>query len=383
MSRSNLALSEEPVRGERSETHSRSALAVPSAQGADAAGPSAEAGIPPRWRPVLAITRRVAIWAAFFGGCWLLIDFLSLVIITFIVCYILNSLTTSIIEKFAFRRRVVVAAIFSCLAVIIAVGIIVVFPRAVDEGKRFYNELPQTIRKVEQSASQLIESSLYERIQSLGVESGVHETVGVLAKKATSGVKDFLKFLFHLFLSLILACLILLDLPKMTSGVQALAHSRLGPVYDELAPHLLKFFEMLGKVFEAQVLIATVNTIVTFLGLVLLGIPYSLMLSTTVFFCGFIPVLGVFVSSAPIVLVAFNVGGFLLSAKAIALITFIHILEAYVLNPQIMGEHLAVHPLVVIVVLLLGETFFGVWGLLLGVPVTLYVFRDLLQAAPA
>ncbi|MBI3890707.1 MAG: AI-2E family transporter [Candidatus Wallbacteria bacterium] len=344
--------------------------------------PQVEMGIPARWQPVATVVKRVAIWSGFFGILWVLLEFLSLVVITFIVCYILNSVTEYVTGRFRFRRRVVVACIFGALAVMITVATLVVIPRAVDEGKLFYFQLPQTIRKVEHAASQLLESDLYDKLQSLGVESGFHETAGQLAKKATTGVKDFFKLFFHLFLSLILACLILLDLPKMKAGVESLASSRLGPVYDEVAPHVRKFFEILGKVFEAQIFIASANTLITFVGLLVLDIPFAFMLSTTVFFCGFIPVLGVFVSSVPIVLVAFNVGGFVLSLKAIGLITGVHMTEAYVLNPQIMGEHLSIHPLVVIVVLLIGETFFGVWGLLLGVPVTLYVFRDLLQAAP-
>ena len=51
------------------------------------------------------------------------------------------------------------------------------------------------------------------------------------------------------------------------------------------------------------------NTVLTLIGLLLLDIPLVAMLSVIVFVCSFIPVLGVFISTMPIVLVALNAGG--------------------------------------------------------------------------
>lgn len=325
--------------------------------------------------------RKAGIWAAFFLTVYVLLDFLSLAIITFILCYILNTAAVHLVDRFGWRRRLVITGIFTVILIGLVIGVTVLLPKVIDEGKKLYQDWPQTVEKVEKLLTGLIESTIYGKVQALGVESTLDDLVGVAAKKATSGFNTLVKLVFHLFLSLILAFLILFDLPKMRGGLRMLASSRLRPFYEEIGPHLLKFFEILGKVFEAQVIIATVNTTFTFFGLIFLGIPFFLVMSIGVFFGGFIPVAGVFISSIPIVLVALSHGGFALALKAVGLITFIHIMEAYVLNPQIMGEHLAIHPVVVLCILLLGESFFGVWGLLLGVPVSIYVFRDLLSAA--
>jgi predicted PurR-regulated permease PerM len=102
------------------------------------------------------------------------------------------------------------------------------------------------------------------------------------------------------------------------------------------------------------------------------------MLSVIVFVCSFVPVLGVFISTTPIVLVAMNAGGPQLSLVAIGLVVVIHAIEAYLLNPIIYGKHLKLNPVLTLIILYVGYHAFGLWGMLLGVPVARYFFHDVL-----
>jgi hypothetical protein len=87
------------------------------------------------------------------------------------------------------------------------------------------------------------------------------------------------------------------------------------------------------------------------------------VLSAIVFFCSFIPVVGTFISSTPICLLALQSGGVPTMVLAILLICVIHALETYVLNPQIYGHHMHMNPVLVLIVLTIGGKLFGVWGL--------------------
>ena len=49
----------------------------------------------------------------------------------------------------------------------------------------------------------------------------------------------------------------------------------------------------------------------------------------------------------------------------ILMVTGIHFIEAYGLNPAIYSAHLKLHPLMVLTVLVVAEHTLGVWGLLL------------------
>jgi predicted PurR-regulated permease PerM len=46
-----------------------------------------------------------------------------------------------------------------------------------------------------------------------------------------------------------------------------------------------------------------------------------------------------------------------------------------VLSPRIVGKVLHLHPVLVLAVLVIGEHLFGIWGLLLGVPLAVYAIH--------
>jgi predicted PurR-regulated permease PerM len=55
----------------------------------------------------------------------------------------------------------------------------------------------------------------------------------------------------------------------------------------------------------------------------------------------------------------------------------IHAFEAYVLNPKITGDILHMHPIVILILLLIGQRFFGIWGMIVGVPIGCYIITVL------
>jgi predicted PurR-regulated permease PerM len=177
-------------------------------------------------------------------------------------------------------------------------------------------------------------------------------------------------------LALLFSFLILVDFNRLLGQIHALRSSRLHDFYDEAAQPLTRLGLVVGRAIEAQAMIALVNTALTAVGLALLAVPAITVLSLIVFVCGFIPVLGTFISTTPIVLVALNVGGLGKAGAVIALIALVHAVEAYLLNPLIVGRHLNLNPVMVLIILFMGHHLFGIWGMVLGVPVTLYVLSD-------
>ena len=109
-----------------------------------------------------------------------------------------------------------------------------------------------------------------------------------------------------------------------------------------------------------------------------LGIPLVAMLSVIVFVCSFLPVVGVVASLIPIALVALNAGGLYLSFTAVWVLVVLHAAEAYLLNPWIYGRHLKLNPVLTLIILYVAYHAFGLWGMLLGVPVARYFIHDVL-----
>jgi len=218
-----------------------------------------------------------------------------------------------------------------------------------------------------------------ERSRRLGIllQLSIRGYVTKAASVLTRLVGQSTKTAFKGLVAILFSAIFLWDLPRIAQGVKSLRKSRARTAYLELAPRLGDFADVLGKSFEAQTMIALVNTSLTTLGLMLLGIPGIGFLSLVTLLCSFIPVAGVFVSTFPMLVLALSDCGLAKSGGVLLMVAGVHVVEAYVLNPQIYSAHLHLHPILVLVVLYVAEHMYGVPGLLLAVPVTVFLLRQL------
>jgi predicted PurR-regulated permease PerM len=128
----------------------------------------------------------------------------------------------------------------------------------------------------------------------------------------------------------------------------------------------------LAGVVRGQVTICLVNGALTFLGLLLFGVKFAFLLATIATLFSLIPIFGTILSSVPIVLIALA-DGFQKGLAILLWIIGIHALEAYFLNPKIMGSAARIHPVLVAFSLIAGEKLFGLVGALFAVPVAAIV----------
>lgn len=181
---------------------------------------------------------------------------------------------------------------------------------------------------------------------------------------ALNVVKWLVGAVYKVFLIMMITAFIVIDREKIVRFLQSVppeAHQGIGR-------RLSRYIDRgLAGVIRGQLLICTVNGILTWIGLEILDVRYALVLG---FFAGvmsLIPIFGTILSSIPIVLVA-STEGWQPALATLAWILFIHFVEANILNPKIMGEASKIHPVVIIFALLAGEHAYGIVGALLAVP---------------
>ena len=71
-------------------------------------------------------------------------------------------------------------------------------------------------------------------------------------------------------------------------------------------------------------------------------------------------------------------GGMGLAIKATSLVAVVVILETFVFSPRILGKMMELHPVLIIAILPIAHAFFGIWGLLLAIPVAVYVINEVI-----
>lgn len=134
----------------------------------------------------------------------------------------------------------------------------------------------------------------------------------------------------------------------------------------------------LSGVVRGQLIICLVNSLLTLIGLLIFHVKFAFILATIAGIFSLVPVFGSIISTIPIVLVAITISP-LTALFSLLWVIGIHILEANLLNPKIMGGAAEIHPVLIILALLVGERFYGIVGALLAVPlmsvfITVFMF---------
>lgn len=131
---------------------------------------------------------------------------------------------------------------------------------------------------------------------------------------------------------------------------------------------IAKVQKKIGMWVLGQVILSISIFILALAGLLILGIPNSLILALLAGALEIIPYIGPFISAVPAVLIAFVYNPPLALAVALMYL-IIQKIEGYVLVPKIMEKTVGVSPLVIVVAVLVGFKLAGVAGLLLAVPI--------------
>jgi len=372
------------------------------------------------------LNRRVLMWIAFFAILYLLRDFFALMFMTFIFAFVMRKVARFVTYATRAPYWAAVVVPYGILLSLLVLLMVTAIPKLVDEGREFSVQLPDKLEglaeEIRQAAAERglepvlakylqtddpvtiggLSPATAEAIPTTGLATqptvkpitneaiidkieellfsflpekpgrGRNENLGRLLRDFAVGVAEGT---FSFLLAIVLSFLIVLDFDKVRRELRVWQQSPVGRFFHEASRSVVNFSEVVGTAFQCQLMVAALNTVITAVGLVLLGIKPLLLLTTIVFIFGLIPVLGVWISSVPIVLIAFNDYGWQRAVLAVVLITVVHLLEAYVFNPRIYAARFHLNPVIVLIILLVGHKLFGVWGMLLGIPVTYYVLN--------
>ena len=325
--------------------------------------------------------KKILIWVVFFSFLYLLRGLFGLLFLSFILCFIFYNITSRIESRIRINHRLLIILTYVIFVAFIITLVLYIVPSLGSESKTFVQQMPKTIEDLQafldrQAGRQEQFAPVFERIKegiSLETLFGVsQDTVVGLAVKFFNSVTGFISFFL---VGILFSFLILFDYPQLQARIKSMQDTRLKDIYAETSESVLQFALVVGEAFQAQIIVACINTTLTTFGLYILDIHPIVVLATIVFFAGLVPVLGTFISSAPIFLLAFNRGGINLIFLAMIMIILVHTLETYVLNPRIVSAVLKINPVLVLIILYMGHTVFGLWGVLLGVPVAVYIFR--------
>lgn len=118
---------------------------------------------------------------------------------------------------------------------------------------------------------------------------------------------------------------------------------------------------------STQATIAIIVGCFLFIGYLIIGLPYAMLLALIAMIFYVIPFLGTFLAIIPAMLIAASIQ-FSMVIKVIGIMVLAHMIEAYLITPKMMSNTLKIHPLTIIMLLIVGGSLFGILGLILITP---------------
>lgn len=301
---------------------------------------------------------------------------LDMVLLTFILTFIFYHLLQFVQKKlqqllpFQIHHAIVTLGLYvvflGLLALVSYVAVPIVVVQLTELSKIFTNFDMDTLFDA-------LGPTLYNLISDIEFNKYVGQAGVSMASYATKVGGFGLK----IFLSLLLSLLLLLEKEDIAKFGRKLADSKVSFIYDYVMYFGSNFIKTFGEVMKVQVLIAFINALASMLFLTLMGFPQIIGLGIMIFILGLIPVAGVIISLIPLLIIGFNIGGITKVIGVIVMISSIHALEAYVLNPKLMSDKTHLPVCFVFIILLVGEHYLGVWGLLIGVPIFVFLMTIL------
>ena len=139
---------------------------------------------------------------------------------------------------------------------------------------------------------------------------------------------------------------------------------------DPVLKLLREIDSLLEEYVRGQMMVCGIVAALTFVGLVLCGIPYALLLGALAGLLNVVPYVGLLFSLAVSAVVALfepePMGALL---KVVGVFIVVQALEANIITPKIVGERVGLHPIWVILAVTTFSQMWGVLGMVAAVPV--------------
>lgn len=309
----------------------------------------------------------------------ILSPFVVCALLIYLLAPIVNTLSSGKVFGVRLSRGYSVIIVYILVIGILILGSTVLFPMLYSEGKKIALEIPAQINSFRSDTLPLLISDVQRQLSALNIEiniqhefdkiiesvliAGQHQLESI-PKYAQKFVAGFFSTLTSLVVIFIFTAFVLIDLPNFKNNIINLIPVKYRESTYDLATSINRD---LNGAIRGQLIICIVNGILTTIGLFLLNVKFAFTLGIIAAIFSLIPIFGTIFSLVPTVLVAIT-QSWLLAVEVIVLILLVHLIEANLLNPKIMGTSVELHPAIIIFSIFVGEHLFGIAGLLLAVP---------------
>lgn len=193
--------------------------------------------------------------------------------------------------------------------------------------------------------------------------------LNAVIKNLSSGVFDVLIFLKNVVIGALISIYILISKETFAARGKRIAYAVLSVPTANKMIHNLRFVDdKFGSFIIGKLIDSAIIGLLCYIGTSIIGTPYSLLVSVIVGVTNVIPFFGPYLGAVPCAFLILVVS----PIQCLYFVIFIIVLQQLdgnFIGPKILGGSTGLSSFMVIVAILVGGGFFGVFGMFVGVPV--------------
>ena len=295
----------------------------------------------------------------------------------FIIAYLLNPLMVYIEKKIKLKRIYSISIIYTLFIGIILLILTLVTPSVIKSAVDLFNNIPHFANSAYNWSTNYLSNS--ELLNKFNVSSYLKNYLNTFNKDIstyfTPGLQlivDNLMGLSSILIKLLSGIVISIYLLYDKEAIILNLKKFICCIVNETASiNIIHFLGIVNttfkKYFVGKMIDSIIFGIITFIGFIILKIPYALPFSLVIGVTNMIPYFGNIMGMIPAVIITifFNP---IKSVEIVLFVTTLSNIDGWFISPKIIGDKVGISPLLIILGIVLGGGLFGIVGMLLGVP---------------
>lgn len=267
-----------------------------------------------------------------------------------------------------------ISIVFTVVALLLIWGLAVFIPSVQEQVVRFARNVPIYVYQVEKVITNLLQDKRFAQFQPQIEEvlNSVSGQVTHMARTISGSAVDWVGNLLSTASQIIVAIIImpfilfylLRDGHQLRQSITAYLPTKwrlpIGNILHDVNSQLANYV-------RGQITVASIVALMFAILFSIVGLDFAVTLALLAGVLNLVPYLGSFLAMIPALLIALVAGPSML-VKVIIVFIVEQTIEGRFVTPLIIGSSLKIHPITILFVLLTSGRMFGIWGVLLGIP---------------
>ncbi|GEN51513.1 AI-2E family transporter [Alkalibacterium pelagium] len=295
-------------------------------------------------------------------------------VIALLLYYLFNPFI-DLLEKKKVKRIYGVAILFLLLIGVLVVGIGALYPLLRDQVTSFVENFPDFIQSIIASVTGWLEDLPFGNEIESFIEEGedfiasIPDNLNQYLSDGFSGLSAVMTGLTNVVVTIVTFPIILFFLLKDEKRFFYAVLSIVPPKWrEDLIRVSSEVNDQVGAYVKGQLIIATSIGVMMFIGFSIINLEYSGVLAVIAGFTSIIPYVGPTLAFIPALVIAL-IDSWWMVLQLLLVWAVVQFVDGNLIEPNVMGRQLNVHPLTIIIVLLVMGDLLGLFGLIFGVPI--------------